>query len=112
MTAPSIATPAPARPSLDDTLALAGELLGASVVVDVAPGLQRLPLTGTLVDESLHLLYVRRAGDERIVKVPKAGLSGTIFLGQRELPLRGDHLRVRPEDRTKRILDRGRRSPR
>lgn len=102
----------PSRPSPEALVGLAGELLGASVVVDVAPGLSRLPLTGTLVDESLHLLYIRRAGDERIVKVPKAGVSGTIFLGERELPLRGEHLRVRPEDRTKRILDRGRRSSR
>ncbi|HZY91383.1 MAG TPA: hypothetical protein VFG07_01210, partial [Thermoplasmata archaeon] len=67
---------------------------------------------GTLVDESLHLLHVRRDGDHRVIKVPKAGLSGAIFLGDRELPLSGDLLRVRPEDRTKRLLDRGRRSPR
>jgi RNase P/RNase MRP subunit p29 len=106
-------TPVPAsgtgRAPGDDP-AFAGELLGAAVVVDVAPGLTRLPLRGTLVDESLHLFHIRRAGDHRVVKVPKAGLSGTIFLGERELPLRGDLLRVRPEDRTKRVLDRGRRS--
>ena len=107
-------TPSPTSPSLssDEAGALAGEILGAPVVVDVAPGLTHLPLRGTLVDETLHLLYVRRAGDERIIKVPKAGLSGAIFLGDRELPLRGDLLRVRPEDRTKRLLDRGRRSHR
>ncbi len=92
--------------------ALAGEILGAPVVVDAAPGLSRLPLRGTLVDETLHLLYIRRASDSHIVKVPKAGVSGAIFLGERELPLRGELLRVRPEDRTKRLLARGRRSPR
>ncbi len=96
----------------DEAAALAGEILGAPVVVDVAPGLTKLPLRGTLVDESLHLLYIRRAGDLKIVKVPKAGLSGAIFLGERELPLRGDLLRVRPEDRTKRLLGRGHGSPR
>ncbi len=96
----------------EDATALAGEILGAPVVVDVAPGLSRLPLKGTLVDETLHLLYIRRAGDSRIVKVPKAGLSGAIFLGERALPLRGEYLRTRPEDRTKRLLGHGRRSPR
>ncbi|HYK93529.1 MAG TPA: ribonuclease P protein subunit [Thermoplasmata archaeon] len=99
-------------PTPEETTALAGEILGAPVVVDVAPGLTRLPLRGTLVDETLHLLHVRRDGDHRIIKVPKAGLSGAIFLGDRELPLRGDLLRVRPEDRTKRLLDRGHRSAR
>ena len=98
--------------SRHDEEALAGELLGAPVVVAHAPGLHHLPLRGTLVDETLHLLYVRRAGDERIVKVPKIGLSGAVFLGEREIPLRGDLLRVRPEDRTKRLLGRGRRSRR
>ncbi len=108
---PAASPLSPALPP-DQAAALAGEILGAPVVVDVAPGLTKLPLRGTLVDESLHLLYIRRAGDLRIVKVPKAGLSGAIFLGERELPLRGDLLRVRPEDRTKRLLTRGRRSPR
>lgn len=99
-------------PTPEEATALAGEILGAPVVVDVAPGLTRLPLKGTLVDETLHLLHVRRDGDHRIIKVPKAGLSGAIFLGDRELPLIGDLLRVRPEDRTKRLLDRGHRSSR
>ncbi len=103
---------APEGPGLSpsDTEALAGEILGASVLVEVAPGLQHLPLRGTVVDESLHLLHIRRAGDAHIVKVAKAGLSGAIYLGDRALPLRGDLLRVRPEDRTKRLLGRGRRS--
>lgn|GEM_PF-422671 len=99
-------------PSPEVRTALAGEILGAPVVVDAAPGLQHLPLRGTVVDESLHLLHIRRAGDDHIVKVPKAGLSGAIFLGDREVPLRGDLLRVRPEDRTKRLLVRGRGDPR
>jgi len=96
-----------------DTLgALAGEIIGAPVVVDIAPGLVHLPLRGTIVDETLHLLAVRRDPDGRVVKVPKEGLTGTVFLGERPLPLRGELLRVRPEDRTKRLLGRGRRSVR
>jgi len=92
--------------------ALAGEILGAPIVVEVAPGLTRLPLRGTLVDETSHLFHIRRDTDRRIVKVPKAGVVGAIVLGGREIPLSGDLLRVRPEDRTKRLLARGRGSPR
>lgn len=98
-------------PTPDDatTLALAGELLGAAVIVEEAPGVRPLPLHGTLVDESLHLLMIRRA-DGRTVRVPKAGARGRLFLGERALPLNGELLRTRPEDRIKRLLSRGRRS--
>lgn len=92
-------------------LALAGELLGAVVVVEEAPGIRPLPLRGTLVDESLHLLMVRR-DDGRTVRIPKAGARGRLYLGERALPLSGEFLRTRPEDRIKRLLSRGRRSPR
>ncbi|MCI4322065.1 MAG: ribonuclease P protein subunit [Thermoplasmata archaeon] len=100
-------SPAPADDELE---ALAGELLGATVLVEQAPGIQRLPLRGTLVDETLHLLAIRRDDDGRTVRVPKAGVQGRLFLGDRALPLSGDFLRTRPEDRTKRLLGRGRRS--
>ena len=83
--------------------ALAGEILGASVVLPASPGLHD-PIRGTLVDESLSTFTVRLAGSARTVRVPKAGLEGTIALPSGELPLRGDALRVRPEDRTKRLL--------
>ncbi len=91
--------------------ALAGEILGASVLLERAPGIARLPLGGTLVDESLRTFLVR-AADGRERRIPKAGLEGTIFLGGRELPLRGDSLELRPEDRTQRLAwgDRRRRS--
>jgi RNase P/RNase MRP subunit p29 len=98
------------RLTADDAVALAGEILGASVVVVEAPGIRNLPLRGTIIDETLHLLVIRRTPDEKIVKVPKAGAIGTVLLGRRELPLNGELLRVRPEDRTKRLLGRGRRS--
>lgn len=98
-----------ATPDEATLLALAGELLGAAVVVEAAPGVRPLPLRGTLVDESLHLLTIRR-DDGRTVRVPKAGVRGQLFLGERALPLNGEFLRTRPEDRTKRLLSRGRRN--
>ncbi len=90
-----------------ELVALAGELIGASLSVRAHPGLARLPLNGTIVDETLHLLIVREPRRRRLVSVPKAGLDGSILLGGREIRLKGDYLRVRPEDRTKRLLSRG-----
>jgi RNase P/RNase MRP subunit p29 len=81
----------------------AGEILGASVAIPASASL-RTPVAGTLVDESLSTFTVRLTGSSRTVRVPKAGLEGTIALPSGELPLRGDALRVRPEDRTKRLL--------
>ncbi|MGI0132072.1 MAG: ribonuclease P protein subunit [Thermoplasmata archaeon] len=90
--------------------ALAGEILGAGVVIDRAPGVVPLPLEGTIVDETLQTLVIRRPGRSRLRRIAKAGLSGTILLGERQLPLKGETLRVRPEDRTKRLCVHGRRS--
>jgi RNase P/RNase MRP subunit p29 len=86
--------------------ALAGEILGASVAIPPCTGFPN-GVTGTLVDESLSTFLVRRPGRSRPVRLPKAGLEGTIILGGEELPLRGDTLRVRSEDRTKRLLTGG-----
>jgi RNase P/RNase MRP subunit p29 len=86
--------------------ALAGELLGASVAIPASPAL-RAPVEGTIVDETLSTFVVRVPGRARAVRLPKAGLEGTIVLGAGELPLRGDALRVRSEDRTKRLLTGG-----
>jgi len=83
--------------------ALAGEILGSAVAFPASPALHA-PVTGTLVDESLSTFTVRLAGSARSVRLPKVGLEGTIALPSGELPLRGDALRVRPEDRTKRLL--------
>jgi len=96
-------TSAPGQFSRVEREALAGELLGASVAFPASPAL-RHPVRGTLVDESLSTFTVRLAGSQRTVRVPKAGLEGTITLPSGELPLRGEALRVRPEDRTKRLL--------
>ncbi|HLM70079.1 MAG TPA: ribonuclease P protein subunit [Thermoplasmata archaeon] len=86
--------------------ALAGEILGASVSIPASPAL-RTSIHGTLIDESLSTFVVRLAGTSRTVRIPKAGLEGTIALPSGELPLIGDSLRVRPEDRTKRLLSGG-----
>ena len=83
--------------------ALAGELLGSAVRFPAGPAL-RHAVEGVLVDESMSLYYVRVAGRGRALRIPKRGVEGTILLGGRELPLRGETLRVRPEDRTKRLL--------
>jgi RNase P/RNase MRP subunit p29 len=89
--------------------ALGGELIGAPVTVLKSPGFARLPVSGTVIDETLSTFLVRSPDGSRRWRVPKAGLEGTILLGEKELPLRGDALRVRPEDRTKRLAWRGRR---
>ncbi len=86
--------------------ALAGELIGARVAIPAGPGRSR-PLEGRIVDETLSTFSIRVAGRAAPVRVPKAGLSGTIVLPGGELPLRGELLRVRPEDRTKRLLSGG-----
>jgi RNase P/RNase MRP subunit p29 len=99
--------PEPASLSRTDRLALAGELLGGSIEVTQAPGVQGLPIDGILVDESFHMLTIRRVPDRRTVRIAKQGLVGRIDVGGRELPLRGEVLRVRPEDRTKRLLGGG-----
>jgi RNase P/RNase MRP subunit p29 len=101
--------PRPTR-HVDPPPELAGEIIGAPVQIDRARGVAKLPLTGTIVDETLRTLRVRPRGAERARILTKTGLEGTILLGGRELPLRGDLLRVRPEDRTKRLQLRGRRS--
>jgi RNase P/RNase MRP subunit p29 len=88
--------------------ALAQEFLGASVRIDRHPGLGGLPVEGTIVDETLETFLLREPGRTRLRRIPKTGAEGTILLGERELPLRGVALRVRPEDRTKRLLGRGR----
>jgi len=85
--------------------ALAGELIGAAV--DLASPTFRTRVRGAIVDETMSTFHVRLADGSRTVVVPKTGLTGTIVLGSGELPLSGEALRVRPEDRTKRLLSGG-----
>jgi len=99
---------APSRPDLAELapearVSLAGELIGAPLTL--APGGGRsAPLEGTIVDESLGTLLVRPAGQRRTLRLAKSGLAGTVRLAGHEIPLKGNLLRVRPEDRTKRLL--------
>ncbi len=97
-------------PAPESTVALAGEIIGAALSLTRHPGVATVPLEGTIVDETLNTFLVRPVGSERVVRISKTGAQGTILLGGREIPLNGDTLRVRPEDRTKRLLGRGRRS--
>ena len=55
-----------------------------------------------------HLPRPRSPGRPQVRRIPKPAPSARSLLGERELSLIGDALRVRPEDRTKRLL--GRRS--
>ena len=87
--------------------ALAGELIGAGIEVTRAPSLGSRRLEGTIVDETQGMFRVRRRPDDRLIWVPKAGLEGVLLIEDRELPLRGDVLRIRPQDRTKRLLQAG-----
>jgi RNase P/RNase MRP subunit p29 len=86
--------------------ALAGELIGAPLWIERSPTLGH-SLEGTIVDETLSTFRLRVPGRAGTVVVPKTGLEGTIALLAGELPLKGDSLRVRPEDRTKRLLSGG-----
>ncbi len=103
--------PDPRELPTDERLALAGELIGASIEVPAGPGRARA-VAGTIVDETLGTFVIRPVDGGRTVRLPKAGLTGTLGVAERELPLRGDLLRVRPEDRTKRLLAGGPRRPR
>jgi RNase P/RNase MRP subunit p29 len=98
------------RPDAVPSDALAGEILGAPISIHRAPGLAQGSLEGTLVDETLGTLVVRAGIDGRTLRIAKAGLDATILLDGIQIPLKGDTLRVRPEDRTKRLAPRGRRS--
>jgi len=89
--------------------ALLGEIIGLPVHITEAPGIQPLPWEGVIADETLHTLLVRRTGSTRLRRVPKKGLRATLVKDGDEVPLIGEVLRVRPEDRTKLLAMGGRR---
>ncbi|MCI4358014.1 MAG: ribonuclease P protein subunit [Thermoplasmata archaeon] len=97
----------PRVPSVPLDPAFAGEILGSPVHVDHR-GLARGSIEGTLVDETMNT-FVVRSPDGRVRRIGKSGATGTIVLAGRSLPLNGESLRLRPEDRTKRVAARGRR---
>jgi RNase P/RNase MRP subunit p29 len=89
--------------------ALLGEIIGLPVRITQAPGLGSLPWDGVVADETLHTLLIRRAGQSRLRRVPKNGLRAILVKDGDEVPLIGEVLRVRPEDRTKLLALGGRR---
>jgi RNase P/RNase MRP subunit p29 len=89
--------------------ALLGEIIGLPVHITQAPGLRPLPMDGVVADETLHTLLIRRAGASRLRRVPKNGLRAILVKDGDEVPLIGEVLRVRPEDRTKLLALGGRR---
>jgi RNase P/RNase MRP subunit p29 len=91
------------------TPALLGEIIGLPVRITEAPGIQPLPLDGIVADETLHTLLIRRPGATRLRRVPKNGLRAMLVKDGDEVPLIGEVLRVRPEDRTKLLALGGRR---
>jgi RNase P/RNase MRP subunit p29 len=93
-------------PPLDP--AFAGEILGSAVRIE-HPGVRGRLVEGTLVDETMNTFVVRRP-DGSSVRLGKVGARGTIVVDGRSLPLNGEALRHRPEDRTKRVAMRGRRA--
>lgn len=88
---------------------LLGEIIGLPVRILEAPGIQPLPMEGIIADETLHTLWVRRGGATRLRQVPKAGLRATVLKDGDEVPVIGEALRARPEDRTKLLALGGRR---
>lgn len=89
--------------------ALLGEIIGLPVRITAAPGVRPLPLDGVVADETLHTLLIRPAGAGRLRRVAKDGLRAVLVKDGDEVPIVGDLLRVRPEDRTKLIALGGRR---
>jgi RNase P/RNase MRP subunit p29 len=81
--------------------ALLGEIIGLPVRIIEAPGVQPLPLDGVVADETLHTLLIRRPGARRLRRIPKTGLRAVLVKDGDEIPVAGEILRVRPEDRTK-----------
>jgi RNase P/RNase MRP subunit p29 len=89
--------------------ALLGEIIGLPIRITQAPGIPSLPWDGVVADETLHTLLIRRAGAIRLRRVPKNGLRAVLVKDGDEVPLIGEVLRVRPEDRTKLLALGGRR---
>ena len=91
---------------------LLGEIIGLPIHITEAPGLRNLPWEGAIADETLHTLVIRRGSSRRLVRVPKAGLRARVLKDGDEVPILGEDLRVRPEDRTKLLALGGRRRSR
>ena len=74
------------------------ELIGLSVIVRKATDPTLVGLRGRVVDETRNTLLVETAKGEK--RVPKKGAE--FAFGSEEVPIRGDDLLFRPEERIKR----------
>jgi len=81
---------------------LCEELIGLSAKVLDSPCKGLIGLEGKVVDETKDNFVIRTAKGDKLV--PK---QGTVFQfeGHPEAPIKGDWLRFRPEDRTKKVAD-------
>ena len=59
-------------------------------------------LSGKVVDETKHTFLVETASGSELL-VPKAGQEFVFRVGERRFVVRGDEVRFRPEDRTKKV---------
>jgi len=59
-------------------------------------------LLGTVVDETKHTFLVETASGSELL-VPKAGQEFVFAVGDKRFAIRGDEIRFRPEDRTKKV---------
>lgn len=79
------------------------ELIGLDVVV-IAPKSALHGLSGKVVDETKHTFLVERtSGPAREVVVPKPGHDFEFRVGETRFVIRGDDIKFRPEDRTKKV---------
>lgn len=59
-------------------------------------------LSGKVVDETKHTFLVETASGSQLL-VPKGGQEFVFRVGESRFAIRGDEIRFRPEDRTKKV---------
>ena len=79
-----------------------GELIGLAVRVAAASDAGLVGLEGTVVDETLRTLVVRR-GDGRESRLSKTGTTFEFSTAQGKVRVEGAAIEFRPEDRTKKV---------
>lgn len=79
-----------------------GELIGLPVRVAAAHDAGLVGLSGTVVDETLRTLTVRRA-DGRESRLSKAGATFEFATARGPVRIEGAAIEFRPEDRTKKV---------
>lgn len=79
-----------------------GELIGLGVRVVGAADAGLVGLEGTVVDETLRTLVVRRPGG-RLSRLGKRGATFEFASARGPVRIEGEALEFRPEDRTKKV---------